>query len=662
MTDFSVEESCDALSQSFADDKEDPLQVMTMIDILSEEVDEKGTCEEKEQFLELLRQLLEENTELIGKIGWDLPHPLLRFCNPENFNQKLRLSECKIIKEFMACFNLIAVHGSPQECLVTALELLTTLNFKETVDECHKFGYVPPNPGLEELLSRGKVNRDGSPNLAPERDLPELIFGVKSYAVFELISSLIRRVYTLYPSKYLEEAVTAIREYVTNNTEPIEDMKFILRRVFAFCRGYIPPEPPRKLIEEANLSKEEYNKIMTHETEVQSKLLRNLPTFTVGYCVKFLNDKTEVVYFHDLIGNKCKLPGFYVEAHEIISRYYQLAYSFDIDVAEEFKNILKESRDIYVEVSKRIKSSEKKDRKSIIDILLRAGYYYEIQKTATEKDIGPDPKGIIVLSGFNYIENKEHLIKNIDIADAIYLYLRYSTESLFSPTCHNVTVEGISRYWIWVALTTTDNKTLKEKLSELPPMVLECALNMMLIKNCHQVNEELRMITFTLMTRLLCLIPEDTGYDFLITELEKCKVTFGKSCILGILRDLLCKDNTCNEPKDDVEQLSTGLASLKVNDNDLKSKTFINLNADRIKSINRIAQLAVEEVGKDDDKFNILLVFNYLKFFKALLTRWDKTLLKELCNQINDTFSKLDQNKNEVRGVIEANKSLESML
>lgn len=668
MAEFTVEEACETLTQSFQEDREDPLQLMTMIDTLSEEVDAKCECDEKEQFLEVLRKLLEENVELLGKIGWDLPHPLLRFVNPNNFDQKMRLSECKIIKECMACFNLIAMHGSPQECLVTAMELLTNLNFKQIVDECREHGYVPPNIDVEELLKQAKKSASGSENMVPqERDLPEVLFGVKSYAMFELISSLIRRVYTLYPSKYLEEVVTAMRKYVTNNTEPIEDIKFILRRVFAFCRGYIPPEPPRKLIEEMKLSKEEYNKIMTHEIEVQSKLLRNLSTFTVGYCAKFLNDKTEVMYFYDLIGKKCVLPAFYVERNEITSRYYQIAYSFDIDVGEEFEKILKESRKIYVDISKRIESSDKKDKKSINDVLLRAGYYFELQKTAREKDIIPDPKGIIVLSGFNYIEYKEHLLSKIDIADAIFLYLRCSSESLFSPTCHNVSVEGIARYWIWVALTIADNKELKAKLAELPPMVLECTLNMLLIKNCHQVNEELRMISFTLMTRLLCLIPEDTAYDFLITELEECKITFGKSCILGILRDLLCKDDTSKDDtiqdsNEEVDKLSKDFASLEVKDDKSKLKKYINLNPERIKTINRLAKSAVEEATKNDDKLNILLVFNYLNFFKALFSRWDKVLLKELCTTIDTSFSKLDGEKKEIQAVLEANKALEALL
>lgn len=648
------EEVCDALKASFTDDKEDSLTLVTMIDTLSEEVDEGFEVKEKEQFLELLLNLLEADTELVSAVGWDLPRTLLRFCNAKNIKNSDRLRKCKVVTICMAIFNLLALHAKPQECLVTTLELLSELNFKNIVEECHQLSEDGSDNNTAE------EDNDAVEDYMKDRDQPEIIFGVKSYALFELAGSLIRRVATLHPSKYLEEAVTAIRKYVTNNTKVVEDVKFILRRVFAFCRGYIPPEPPRQLIVDLKMNHEEYDEIMNSEIELQVRLLRNLCTFSVAYCVKFLNDKTEVVYFHKLINKDLQLPEFYRSIHDIISRYYQIAFSFDIDLNDEFNDILRETRGIYEDVIKRINETNNTDKNAKSDILLKAGYYYEVQKTAREKEINPDTKGIILLSGFNYIENGDHLI-DIDIADALYLYLRFASESLFSPTCHNVTIEGVARYWIWAALTTTDNSILKEKLAELSPLVLHSVLNLLLVKNCHQVNEEIRMITFTLITRILCLLPENCSYEFLMDELDNCAVVFGKSCVLGILRDLVIKvDHSVSSNNTDTEDLSESMAQLKINNEKRAKKTFITLDSKRAGEIEDLAIKTLKETKKSMKKDYILLVLNYIKFFSTFAHKWNKSKLNEFTTLVATNFSD-SKMLPEINAIIDANEKLRSL-
>lgn len=80
----SIETICDNLEKAFTDQKDDPVSLVTIIDMYNDQVNTEYTKEERVQYLKKLYSVLSENPDVVSEIGWDLPKGLLKFHSLEN--------------------------------------------------------------------------------------------------------------------------------------------------------------------------------------------------------------------------------------------------------------------------------------------------------------------------------------------------------------------------------------------------------------------------------------------------------------------------------------------------------------------------------------------------------------------------------------------------
>ncbi|CAR26937.1 ZYRO0C04884p [Zygosaccharomyces rouxii] len=638
-----IDTVCENLEKAFAEQKDDSVTLATIIDMYVVQINDEGSNKDKEQFLTKLLDQLRASPDIVAEIGWDLPRGLLKFYNKKNIDVDAKLKSNPIVGLVMQCFSEVALSGNPKECLLTGCEILselTTIQINEQMleDDSKEEGDVTK----DEKKTDEKGEWIPEP---PHRDPVEFFLYLNSYVLFELIQTALKRIASLYPSKFLGMAVSAIYKFVRNNIDEVYNTPFILRRIYTFCRGYIPPEIPKQLLENTKLEKKELDKITEDESILQGQLLRSLSTFAVGECLKNKASRLDLEYFHRLRNTEFHLSENDEELVLISKRFYQLMFSFDLDVKEQFLSFIEETKGIYKALPPDSEIPNDEARRAIGQVVYQLSYTYQLQKLTKLKHLELNSNGIFILSGLHYQETQKHLYPEISIKDTVLLYIRCATPSLFSSTYTNLYAEGTARYWVWVAITNNKVQKLREELSELPSYIRTVFLQMVLMQSCNQPNEEARMISFTLLTRIMCLMPEDTSFEFVLDTLLTCPFTHAKIAVLGILKDLMLRN--CQNKQSLEEQFSN--MNLTSKDSDKRStstsppslppRAYIDINEDRMASIHSAAMMTFQDQkAKGKDKH--ILILNFLNFFNGLSQKWDKNLLqavhKEVALQYNE--------------------------
>ncbi|CAI4055844.1 hypothetical protein SKDZ_02G3210 [Saccharomyces kudriavzevii ZP591] len=659
-----IEDLLFELTDAFKARKEDLIELVTLIDIYGEQVDQEGTHEEKTKFIETLNTLLEDNPDITGEIGWDLPKGLLKFLSKDNVDVSKRLGVNMIVQGVMKCFYAISIQGEPKKCLVTGLELLSCTS----VEDVSENGQHNKNTLVDEKLPGEVVKNDSDPNdisyYGERKSSSEFFLTLKSYILFEFIGASLKRISTLYPSKYLGAAVATIEKFVYNHADSFEDALFLLRRVYTFCRNYIPPDPPKDIQLNEEFTQEMFDKVVEKENKLQVRLLRKLCTFGISTPIKTVNINTDVKYYCALNHQQFQLSVYYAELLELYSRYYQLAFSLDVNIENEFRDVVKECRIIYKSVPQEASAVNDEAKLVLERMVYKLAYTFEVQKTAKEKNVGLDSNGIVLFSGINYLETNKHLVNTMTITDAVYLYLRFATPSLYSRVYHSVAVESVNRYWLWYAITTEPLESVKKELKNLSVFVTKALLQVLLQKNCVQVNDHLRMINFTLLTRLLCLVPEAVAFGFIMDVLKVCPFPLGKTSVLCILKDLSRQRISQKDENPETSLITEKLSNLGINDGHKPRKgnykNYINLDSFKMTAVHEYCLQTIQDsFAVDAKKSNILLLSTYLNFFIVLREQWDKDLLRVVYLMVDSKLksAELDTLSNYVQ-IIDANKSL----
>lgn len=626
--DESIGQLCTNLTRAFAEQQDDPVSLVTIIDMYGTQVNTNGERIEKEKYLQCLLQSLLNNIPILEQIGWDLPKILLDFVSNENIEFDKKLSNSIIFTTLMKCFNLIALNANPKEFLLTTSELLSELSMNESSGE------------TEETIQE---NNDDKDELYVPINVNEFIPDLKLHILFQLLITSVERIDTIYPSRFLGMIVSAISKFTRSNIDYIHDTNFILRRVYEFCANYnkiqenriIPKDIPNDVLAEESES------IFNDQQQLESKLVVNLLTSTLAIGLKSKITQFDLNYFLLLTDTKNQEDIISPEFEDICSKYYLLTLLYNIDLAQEFQEYLDESKTIYETAMDKIVKSEKDDDKiKINQFIYELSYAFSIQKTFNQKTLNVDPYGIVLLSGIYYIEEKKQLLADITIQDAVYLYLRCSSASLYSELYHNKAVESVARYWLWVAITQNSTNSLKSELSKIPSLMVNIFLQLLLLKNCTQQDEKIRTISFTLLSRILCLVSENIAYDFILDTLLFCPYISARCNMIAILKTIMIK--TIQTGTDDVDKLSKQVNALQLKKSEppkLPSRPYILINEDRMAALHSVALLALEEVKKDKTKqIYLTLLLSYMNFFTSLRDKWNKSLLSALHDEVAETF------------------------
>ena len=115
-----------------------------------------------------------------------------------------------------------------------------------------------------------------------------------------------------------------------------------------------------------------------------------------------------------------------------------------------------------------------------------------MEKAANVKEILLDPAGILCLASMTEDDLLPPENMKISVDEAIYMYLRFVTPSMYSVLFENVTTSDLSRMWLLCAFVNNSSQDTTEALSKMPSYVISAYLQIELTRSCHQVNDENR--------------------------------------------------------------------------------------------------------------------------------------------------------------------------
>ncbi|KAM3159760.1 YAP1-binding protein 1 [Lachancea thermotolerans] len=664
------------LEQAFEDCKDDSISLATIIDLYAMQVSKEGAYEEQAKFLEAVLTNIQKDKHLIDQIGWDLPKILMRFITIQNIDLRVPLLQNRIIATTLKCFNEIALFGNSKECFLTGCELLGSLKMnpdEQTEEEEVGEKSDVEKTGDEASAPEISLKKQGA-QIAPEvlaenihnhnRSPEEVSLEVKFHALLELVGTTLRRIDTCYPSKFLAMAVSAIFNFVRLNASFVDDCVFVLRRIYAFARNYMPPQPSSEALK--GMSTEELVKNLDDENALQRKLLRCLLTFSLGQMTRLKIMSSAIEYFLKLKGDFSNNLDYEqrIFMKNVISRFYQLALSFDIDLKESFLDLcVKESKAIYKSLPSDSEIVNEAARNGITQLVYRLAYSYELQKKINEKNLSLDPSGILVLASYHYQETGKVLCPELKIDGAIYMFLRFITPEMCGLSPKSLYIADCCNFWLWSAVTNSSCKESRMTLQKMPSYLNMTFLQILLLRSFREPQEQLRMVSFTLLTRLLCLMPENTSFEFAKDTLLSCPFNDLKCCILGILKDLMLNNSSGDDITAKLSKLKVSNAPEDKSVPPLPARSFVQINDDRMATIHSLAMMSFEDSKETTDKSCLRLLLTYLNFFTGLRFKWDRYLLKDFSKQVSEFLGSVKLEDQPEYGFIEiANQNLASFL
>ncbi|CCK70920.1 Ybp2p KNAG_0F02550 [Huiozyma naganishii CBS 8797] len=662
MADVDFETVLANLKRAFDEHSTDPVSLVTVIDLYADQINDTGTPEEIGRFLLTLYQLLQDNEAVLKEIAWDLPKTLLSFFNARNIDLHQKLTESLIIASVMKCFTEIALKGNPKECLLAGCELLTDLKFVTDMDDASA---TEESEGIDDDATDTESQDTGSDYTASgseDQEDPqitaspadtyeakndsEFIPDIKVHLLFQLITTSLNRVESLYPSKFLSMAIASILRFLKGNIDLMENTAFVLRRINELVSSYHPTLTPYSNL--LDVTKEVYDNLIEEEEQLREKLMGVLTTISVSLCFKVKDMAFDLAYYCTLADTTLDVELFDEEFKKLCCQCTKMVKTIPVQLEQEFSKLLQESKEIYNPV---LELSEKPESE-VTQMIYQLSYTFAMNKTLKETDMVVDPYGIIILSGMFYVEYNTHLVPKIAVGDAIYLFLRCATASLFSDVFNNKTVESTCKYWIWVSLVNNSIPNIKGQLTDISPIIIRTFLQILLVKNCAEKNEHVRTATFVLLTRILCILPEEMSYGFIFDTLLTCPYVHAKIIMIKVFKDLTQRNSNditghITRTSESANSVTNNISKLKISEDGkparpaLPPRPYIAITDDRMASIHSLAMVAVQNVQNDLETKQmsaIPLLLAYMNLFVGIRDKWNKDLLFAMQKSIDDKF------------------------
>lgn len=486
----------------------DYLSYSTVLDIFAGEPT-RYSNEEREQILSHILEVLTADATMTKEIGWDLPALLIPYIDSDfTFDAPIRSAPgmYKVLK----IFEVLAHNGNAKELFLKSNELLSSLRCSDS-----------PAKGL----------------------VAERFYDIKVYCLFELIDSCMRRIPTLYPSKFLAMSVTSFVNAIAIN-ESITDYGFMWKRMSTFTRNYTRPPLPSPL----NVSEEELARINLDEDYLQRKLLtafltetlnRTLRNHMLGLSVDFFN------YLQQILTTDTKYTNNYSLEDAVVSRLYECALSFDIDLTTAFKDFVDSSVALVDSIDYSLKSDE--DITTQCVAALADDYKKNFTGslvTAGAESITDSLGGILLLFAYSIgpsrVFDKVEISAKEAISMAVRLIIPGMVHSEYTWRGH----QDLAVFWCWYVVHTYRNnvKKLEQEVAAVPRIILLTFFRGLLfaIMSCSS-SLYFRYVVLTLVTKFLSLAPETIAYDFIMNTLQECPFENVKAAMVGVLKELSTK-------------------------------------------------------------------------------------------------------------------------
>lgn len=498
---------------------------------------ENYTNDQREQLLQYLYDVLNENKELTYEIGWDLPSLIILYIDSDyDFTKTLR--EAPSIHKVMKIFETLAYHGNAKELFMKCNELLSTLKLSEP-------------PEFEE-----------------EESINTKFFDVKLFCIFELIDSCLKKIKTYYPSRFLSMTITSFINLIHENAiHDASNTIFLTKRVYNFARNYTSPSLPDDYNEK--YTKEELSKIKDDEEYLQRKLLTAFVTESLylggrniifGYSVDiftFLQD-IKSKQLKDKIDFRIQLP--------VIDRLYELSLSYDLEVDKIFKKFLVDSHTIFKSFD--FNNTSEDDINGIIFEKIVIDYQENLNSViidSSKSEIRDSTLGCLLLYTHHISSNRDFNSIDLSFNDALVLTLRCLIPGLVNKKFLIKEMQDIMVYWSWFSIHKLglNNRNIELEISSIPHILLKIYYQILLfVLISNPFSQNFRFVTLTLLTRVLTLSPQDVAFSFIKDSLHNCPYDNLKIALISVLKELLTKDK--DKEKEKLEDVSKNLNELNI--------------------------------------------------------------------------------------------------
>lgn len=544
------------------------------------------------------------------EIGWDLPELFLRFFNLDWDYKGSLVNDTDIIKSIMRNFDLVAKNGNPKELFLKSIELLAELDDADvSTDKAFK------------------------------------IVDIKVHTLIELLSTSLKRINTIYPSRFLSMALASLLRLFSTYTSKTVHLRFAVRRLYSFARDYIPPLKPSNYLKVHDITQEEASKIEDDENFLQRKLLQSFLT-QIGD-ISFKNNSVDFsveLYKNLQYRFHGKLPPpiendeeLYTSTRGLFSRITQLTLSFDMNLEEDFIKIKKDSLNLLSKID-----SSKNDDEKIQDLLkfsindkINNLYHPETKK------IQLNPTGELFFIT-HYTREISQLFP-INFHEALAITIRFLSPGLISEKFQTYGAVDTSLFWCWASMINSK----QSDFINIPNHELILFLQILIFYGSISNKPSIRLVTYTLLTRVLTFINEDSSYNFIIDTLTTAPFLNAKAAMVTILKDLILRIKTDSS----IDSLNDSLEKIKINDTndkpEIPTRHYIELNKSRIEDIYALIRESIDDTFSNDDDIinsgNFKITLSYLNL---LITIKEKFPIDKLQEIINETELKLKKISN----------------
>ncbi|KAL6942512.1 hypothetical protein ACO0QE_003688 [Hanseniaspora vineae] len=629
---LSVEQICSNLKAAFKET--DPLTLNTMIELYSNQLIEANVKGCAVTFLECLHEeLIAASEELLDAIGWDLPKVLLEFLRIQYMNLELYYVDNMTVPLVMACFSELASRGNAKDLFLMGCELLSEVSYEVELTNLPNFH---PAQRTCDLIDRHPA---------------ECIVEVKLHFLTELINWCLKNITTQSPSKFLSMAVNSILTYIKRNIKNIFDCSFILRRVYIFVRGYLPPRPsdPSEFDEET-------------ESLLQRKLLIFLLTAGLSECLQSPQSaiyKLENFYYtKEILKKEYKVIERLQKFLEIYERIYDLALSFDVDIEQEFaKHCVEESCTIYENLEN--DSSE---------YILKLPAVYDIVKKSKEKEIAPDYRGLLLLAGYMHHIKKVKYPANdtFKLSKLVYLFIRvFSLDKVGQSINHTTFVlQSTACNFMWYPLFKYTYMENQNELAKLPSAILQTLYHLIFLKISSSKDKQEKIIYSTLLTRILCVSPDREVYNLAFDTLSSCPLSEIKCILVSILKDLMVRTidtaSLCEQLKKiDISDTAAKEETLDASDTAarkekpkkapvLPPRTFLKVTPEHMDKLYAHTVTLIDEIKKSSNADNLTELLAFINFYIRLKPLWNEKHIENIKSKITNELIENDDFKSEL--------------
>ncbi|KAH3675031.1 hypothetical protein WICMUC_002863 [Wickerhamomyces mucosus] len=618
---LSAELICEYLTKAIEDLKEtnDYISYATLLDIHLSDA-ERYSDDEKSLILKTLIKVLEENPDISYEIGWDLPELLLGFFDLEWDFEGSLLRSTDVIKNVMNAFDVIAKSGNPKELFLRSIELLSGLDYS---------------------------------SLVGEDDKASKIMDIKLHVLIELLSTSLKRISTIYPSKFLAMALAALLKSYVSYNNVTSNVRIIARRLYLFARDYIPPLKPVDYIEQHGLTQEEADKLDDDENYLQRTLLQSFLTHIFGISFKTRSPSNSLHLYGSLQSkNTGKFPKFVIksEGYEddqtsstkiLFVRIITLMLSYDIEIEDEFTKLKEESVELFSNIDSNLEEDEKIQNVLKIAINDKVSHLFHPE---TEK-IPINSSGLLVSIIYHALETQK--ILPISVSEAIALALRFLSPGVMSESFNNFGLYDAVLFWSWAAIRNATSSDFKN----IPKYQIILYLQILVFYSSTTSDSDYRMITITLFTRVLSLIDESIAYDFIINTLTTAPYENAKACIILILKDLSIRERV------NVDDISDKLSKTTITKEENKTlpklpkRHYIELTKSRLEDVYALIRETIDDTFQENgefassEKFKLLLSYiNFLITFKNKFAGDEIIEIKKACEQKVKNYKNSNKN------------------